>query len=142
MPIARTCSIASTLGKWLSIDIRVRPCVDRLDRHAPLVAREVVVRRPVLVGEPVEEDESARRVDLDDVPEAVRLIAATAGHVVLDAAAGRQVVAGERRRIGGRTPPALELARIGPQLPDALGRGLELGGRGSSSGLAGPCGRR
>ena len=25
MPMASTCSIASVLGKWLSIDIRVRP---------------------------------------------------------------------------------------------------------------------
>ncbi len=111
------------------------PGVDRLDRHASLVAREVVVRRPVVVGEAVEEDEPARRIGLEDVPVAARLVAARPGHVVLDAAAGRQVVGGEGGGVGRRTPPALELARIGPQLPDALGRGVELGGQGHGQGV-------
>ena len=84
----------ASAAREVALDRHPRPAgVDRLDRHPALVAREVVVRRAVVVGEPVEEDEPARRIGLDDVPEAVRLVAGRAGHVVLDAAAGRQVVA-------------------------------------------------
>ncbi len=142
MPIASTCSMASRLGKWLSIDIRVRPAsMGSIVTHR-LAAREVVVGRPVLVREPVDEDEPARRIDLDDVPEAVRLVAARSGHVVLDVAADREVVLREGGGLGRGTPPALELARIGPQLPDARRRRVELGGQASWSGRRGPCGRR
>ena len=135
MPMARTCSIASVLGKRLSIDIRVRPAPIGSIVTRALVAREVVVRRPVLVREPVDEDEPTRRIGLDDVPEAVRPVAAGSGHVVLDAAAGRQVVGGEGRGVRRGTPPALELARIGPELPDALRRCVELGGQGHGQGV-------
>src|SRR2546423_601028 len=68
-----------------------------------------------------------RRLDLEHVPVAVRLVARGPGHVVLDATAGRQIVFGERGRIGRRPPPALELARIRPQLPNALDRRIEFG---------------
>ena len=78
--------MASTLGKRLSMDIRVRPAPIGSIVTRALVPREVVVRRPVVVGEPVHEDEPARRIDLDDVPVAARLVAARTGHVVLDAA--------------------------------------------------------
>ena len=46
MPIARTCSIASALGKWLSIDIRVRPAP-----IGSIVTRAVVLGKSVF-GEP------------------------------------------------------------------------------------------
>ena len=89
MPMARICSIASALGKMLSIDIRVRPppissIVTR--RHR---LRQVGVRRAVVVGEAVAEDEAMRRIDLDDLPVAARLVALGPGHVVLDATARR-----------------------------------------------------
>jgi len=56
-----------------------------------------------------------------------RLRALRPGHVVLDAAAGRQAVLGEGGGIGRRTPPALDLARIGPKLPHPLGCRIERG---------------
>ena len=127
--------MASVLGKWLSIDIRVRPASIGSIVTRPSLRGNVVVRRPVVVGEPVDEDEPARRIGLDDVPEAARLVAGRPGHVVLDVAAGSQVVGGEGGGVGRRTPPALELARIGPELPDALGRGVELGGQGHGQGV-------
>src|SRR5262245_48482722 len=43
----------------------------------------------------VAEENAARRHDLDDVPVAVRLLALGPRHVVLDAAAGCQIVPGE-----------------------------------------------
>ena len=46
MPMARTCSIASVLGKRLSIDIRVRPL-----SISSIVTRAVVLGRSVF-GEP------------------------------------------------------------------------------------------
>src|SRR4026208_1114845 len=67
-----------------------------------------------------------RRIGLQDIPEALRLVALGGGHVVFDVTAGREVVLRERCGIGGRTPPALELAGICPQLPDTLRRGVEL----------------
>jgi predicted RNA-binding Zn ribbon-like protein len=45
--------------------------------------------------------------------------------VVLDVAAGAQVVSVDRRRVRRRSPPALELAWIGPELPDPLAAGLQ-----------------
>ena len=84
--------MASVLGKRLSIDIRVRPASIGSIVTRALVAREVVVRRAVVVREAVAEDEPTRRIDLDDVPVAVRLVAGRPGHVVLDATAGREVV--------------------------------------------------
>src|SRR5260370_27754906 len=78
-----------------------------------------------------------RRLDLERVPVAVRLLARGPGHVVLDATAGRQIVFGEGGRVGRRPPPALELARIRPQLPNALDRGIEFGlnGQGEPLGI-------
>ena len=84
--------MASALGNVLSIDIRVRPSPISSIAHARRRAREVGVRRAVGVREAVAEDERARRIGLEDVPAALRLVALRAGHVVLDAAAGRQVV--------------------------------------------------
>src|SRR5262249_44406855 len=75
----------------------------------------------------VAEDEPMRRFDLEDLPVAMWLVALGPGHVVLDATAGRQVVLGERGRVGRWAPPALELAGIGPQLPHPLGCRIELG---------------
>src|SRR5207237_1261940 len=72
-------------------------------------------------------NEPMRRIDLEDLPVAARLVALGTGHVVLDAAAGHQVVLGEGGGVGRRAPPALELARIGPQLPHALGTRVKLG---------------
>jgi hypothetical protein len=54
--------------------------------------------------------------------------------VVLDAAAGLQVVLGQGGGVGRRAPPAIELARIRPQLPHALGWGVELGVEGQAQG--------
>ena len=65
----------------------------------------------------------------------VRLVALGPGHVVFDTAAGSQVVLRERGGVGRRAPPALELARIGPQLPDAIRGGVELGVEGHGQGL-------
>ena len=112
--------MASVLGKWLSIDIRVRPASIGSIVTRPSLRGKSSFGRAVVVREPVDEDEPMRRLGLDDVPEAARLVAGRPGHVVLDMAAGREVVGGERGGVGGRAPPALELARIGPQLPDAL----------------------
>ena len=44
------------------------------------------------------------------------------------ATAGREVVVDDGGGVGRRAPPALELARVGPQLPGALDGGVELGG--------------
>ena len=135
MPMARICSSASLLGKWLSIDIRVWPASIGSIVTIPVVLGKSVFTRPVVVGEPVAERDPARRIGLEDVPEALGLVARGSGHVVLDAAAGREVVRGHGRRVGRRAPPALELARVGPQLPDALGRRGELGRQGHREGL-------
>ena len=143
MPMARTCSIASVLGKTLC-DRHPRPAAaDLLDRDARRsFAGMSVFGVPSALAKPSRNDEPARRIDLDDLPVALRLVALGPGHVVLDAAAGREVVRGEGGGVGRRAPPALELARVGPQLPDALGRGVELGVEGHGQGLRGPCGRR
>src|SRR5688572_3344190 len=61
-----------------------------------------------------------------DHPVAFRLVTLGFGHVVLHAAAGPQVVHRECGRVHGWPPPALELAWVRPELPDALRRGLEL----------------
>ena len=61
--------------------------VTRVGRH-----RELGVRRAVIVREAVAEDEPMWRLDLVHDPEPAGLIALRAGHVVLDAAAGAQVV--------------------------------------------------
>src|ERR687891_829781 len=99
------------------------PAVHLLDGHARGRHRELRVRGAVLVREAVAKDEPMRRLDLVHVPEAAGLIALRASHVVLDLAAGAQVVSIDRRWVRRRSPPALELARIGPELPDPLRRG-------------------
>ena len=88
MPKARSCSIASVLGKVLTIDIRVRPAPTSSIVTRNSVHRHVGVRRAVLVGEAVADGEGARGIDLLDLPVAVRLVALGSGHVVLDTAAG------------------------------------------------------
>src|SRR5207253_1797924 len=95
----------------------------------------------VRVGYAAAQENATRRLDLQDVPVAVRLVARAPGHVVLDATAGRQIVFGEGRRVGRWSPPALELARIGPQLPDALDRCIEFGlnGQRELAGILGDC---
>src|SRR5918992_1293326 len=113
-----------------------------LDRHAHLAGWEVVVRGAVVVGEAVADDEPMRRLDLEDVPVALRLVALGSGHVVLDAAARREVVPCEGGGVARRAPPALELAWVGPKLPHPLGRCVELGvdGQGQLVGILADCG--
>ena len=101
------------------------PAVDLFDADAARADWQVVVRRTVAVRETVAEDEPMWRVSLEDLPVAIVLVALGPGHVVLDTAAGPQLVPGEGSGVGWRTPPALELARVGPQLPHALGRRIE-----------------
>ena len=80
-----------------------------------------------------------RLVDGLELPEAARLLAVRAGHVVLGAAADLEVVPRERGRPLRRAPEALELTRISVRGPHAGdGRG-ELGDDLSSSALWGPC---
>src|SRR5713226_7130916 len=117
-----------------------------LDRHARASSGDLLdadadrVYRPwrgVRVGAAVAEQNATRRLDLEDVPVAVRLVARGPGHVVLDTTAGRQIVFGEVGGVGGRPPPALELSRIRPQLPNALDRCIEFGlnGQGEPLGI-------
>src|SRR4029077_2600628 len=100
---------------------------DLLDVDADRVFR---VGRAVSVGAGVAEEKATGRLDLEDVPVARGLLAHWSGHVVFDASAGRQVVLGERGRVARRPPPALELARIRTQLPNALDRCIEFGHNG------------
>src|SRR5204863_5265310 len=110
---------------------------DLLDADADRANRRVRVGRAVRVGYAAAQENAVWRLDLEDVPVAVRLVARAPGHVVLDATAGRQIVFGEGGRVGWRPPPALELARIRPQLPNALDRCVEFGldGQGEPLGL-------
>ena len=94
---------------------------DLLDRDPELVHRHVGVRRAILVGETVADHKGTRGIHMLDLPVGVWLIAVRPGHVVLHAAAGPQLLLGDGGGVGRRAPPALELARIGPQPPDALG---------------------
>src|SRR5207253_10453826 len=80
----------------------------------------------VRVREPVAEDESMRRVGLQDLPIPVVLVALRADHLVHDVAATLELVLCDGSGVARRAPPALELTRIGPQLPHPLGRGSEL----------------
>ena len=66
--------------------------------------------------------------DGDDAPPAVRRIPLGAGHEVRAERAGREVVVDEGGGVGRRAPPALELARVAPQLPRALGGDVVLRG--------------
>src|SRR5438093_8475364 len=110
---------------------------DLLDADADRVHRHVRVGRAVR-GTGVAQENATRWLDLEDVPVAVRLFASGPGHVVLDATAGRQIVLGEGGRVGRRTPPAPELPRIRPQLPDALDRCFEFGLNGQAEPLGIP----
>src|SRR3569833_2006206 len=96
------------------------PAADFLNAHARGDQRQVVVGRAGWVREPVTEHESMWCMDLDDLPVAVMLVALGPRHVVLDAAAGYELVSGECGGVVRWAPPALPLARIGPELPDAL----------------------
>src|SRR5688500_11915519 len=60
------------------------PLADLLDRHPELVARQLVVRCPVAVGEAVVHVEPVWWIGLQDVPVATELVAFGPGHVVLD----------------------------------------------------------
>src|SRR3569833_3404696 len=97
------------------------PAADIVDAHASGNQRQVVVGRAVWIRESVTEHESMWCMDLDDLPVAVMLVALGPRHVVLDAAAGYELVSGERGGVARWAPPALQLARIGPKLPDAFG---------------------
>ncbi len=113
--------MASVLGKMLMIDIRVRPAPisSIVTRISPV--RHLRVRRAIIVGEAVADDEGVRGIDLLDLPVRPGRISLGPGHVVLDPAAWLQVVLGEGRRVGRRAPPPLELARVRPELPYPLG---------------------
>src|SRR5207245_3993314 len=108
-----------------------------LDADADRAYRRLFVGRAVRVGYAAAQENATRRLDLEDVPVAVWLVARGPGHVVLDATAGRQIVFGEGGGVGRRPPPALELARIRPQLPNALDRCIEFGlnGQGEPVGI-------
>src|SRR5438132_5089446 len=109
---------------------------DLLDADADRVYRHVRDGRAV-GGTTVAEENATRRLDLEDVPVAMRPVARGPGHVELNATAGCQIVFGEGGRVGRRSPPALELARIRPQLPNALDRCIEFGlnGQGEPLGI-------
>src|SRR5207253_7778561 len=62
---------------------------DLLDVDADASSRHVRVGRAVLVGTAAAQDNATGRLDLEDVPVAVRLVARGTGHVVLDATARR-----------------------------------------------------
>src|SRR5438132_2566557 len=62
---------------------------DLLDVDADGAYRHVRVGRAVLVGTAAAQDNATGRLDLEDVPVAVRLVARGTGHVVLDATARR-----------------------------------------------------
>src|SRR6266851_8136477 len=64
---------------------------DLLDADADRAYRRVRVGRAVRVGYAAAQENATRRLDLEDVPVAVRLVARGPGHVVLDATAGRQI---------------------------------------------------
>src|SRR5439155_1040216 len=100
---------------------------DLLDADADRAYRDFRGERAVRVGTAAAQDNATGRVDVEDVPVAVRLIACGPGHVVLDTTARRQIMFGEGGGVSRRPPPALELARIRPQLPNALDRCIELG---------------
>src|SRR5260370_38619759 len=89
-----------------------------LDADADRAYRHVRVGGAVGVGTAGAEENATRRLDLQDVPADVRLVARGPGHVVLDAIAGRQIVFWEGGRGCRPPPPALELARIRPPLPN------------------------
>jgi hypothetical protein len=106
--------MASTVGNSISINIRVFP-----PSVSSMVTRSVVTgsfgfRRAVFVREAVAEDKPMRRLHLVHVPEPTILITLRAGHLVGDVPAGAQVMSIDRRRVSRWSPPALELARIGP----------------------------
>src|SRR5205823_1952514 len=88
-------------------------------------------------GTSIAQEDPTGLFDLEDIPLAVRPVAVGSGHVVLAATARRQFVLGECGWVGWRPPPTLQLARIGPELPNALDRCVEFGldGQGEPSGI-------
>src|SRR5207249_11924480 len=110
-------------------------CDDLCDDDPDRVRRR---GRAIRVGTAVAKQQAMRPLDLENVKVAVILLAGGPGHLVLDATAGRQIVFGEARWVRRRPPPALELARLRPQLPDALDRCIAFGLHGPGD----PLGRR
>jgi hypothetical protein len=115
-----------------SIKTHLHPCAtvalgeldrDRADRH-------VRDRRPVLIGEGIGELQRGRGTDGGNPPQAVVDVALRTGHPVGDLTSRAEVVRLDRRRVGGRPPPAFELARIRPKLPHALDRSVEVSHQG------------
>src|SRR3954468_19582423 len=115
---------------------------DELHSRAPVLLGEAHVHLPgghvgidvaVGVGEGVLDVQRPRRIDRDDAPQAVEVLALRAGHEVGDGAAGLELEPFEGRRVRRRPPPALELARVGPQRPHAFERRIELGGDGQGA---------
>ena len=60
--------MASVLGKMDTIDIRVRPRADLLDRDQHLPGRHIRVWRAIVVGESVADGEGVRGIDILDLP--------------------------------------------------------------------------
>src|ERR671919_638779 len=81
----------------------------------------------VLVGEPILEHESRRRVERKHPPPAVVPVAFRTRHVVTNRAPRHKVVVDERHWVRRRTPPTFQLPRVGPQLPNPSDIGVKLG---------------
>ena len=128
MPMARSCSSASLLGKWLSIDIRVWSASIGSIVTMPVVLGNSVFTEPSSFANPSRNVIRRRRVDLEDVPEGPRA-GRRVGPVMWYSTRPPGFRSCDRHGcgVGRRAPPALELARIGPQLPHALGRRRKLG---------------
>lgn len=110
MPMSSSRCMASVEGEPGEDDHRRARHRGGFHSHLADGNRHVVVRRSLVVREPVFEDEAGRRLDLPDPPVALGLVAIRAGHVVADGPAGTQVVIDHRHRIRGRSPPPFELA--------------------------------
>src|SRR5690606_15780565 len=87
-------------------------------------------RLPLRVGEPVDELQRLGRVHRGHPPPAAVLVTLRTGHEVGDVAARAQVMLLHGGGVGRRSPPALQLAGVGPQLPHPLHRSVELGDQG------------
>jgi hypothetical protein len=73
--------------------------------------RRGAVRFASVVGEAVLELQIVRRVDGPHPPPASRLVTLGTGHEIGDRPSNGQVVVEDRRRVGRRAPPPLELIK-------------------------------
>ena len=126
MPMPSIFSICSTSTNRVTAVILVPPSCGSKVTY-PGIGCHARHRLAVVAGETVCELESPRLVDRFDPPPTVRRVAAGTRHEVARLAADHEIVARERRWVRRRAPPALELARILPELPDLLRRGRKVG---------------